>query len=123
MHSLYTRFVLWLIRPAVERIADERIAAAMRTGGVIWKSRAVPPPSPILKELLAKVSTAALDAPTRCQATTGAQVYEAGIQAARNAVKVDFIASDGGRWNLDGSGRFDLNPGDESPEGASSCRS
>ncbi len=38
MHSLYVRFVLWLIRPAVERIADERIAAAMRTGGSIWRS-------------------------------------------------------------------------------------
>jgi hypothetical protein len=38
MHSLYVRFVLWLIRPAVERIADERIAAAMRAGGVLWRS-------------------------------------------------------------------------------------
>lgn len=38
MHSLYTRLVLWLIRPAVERIADERIAAAMRQGGAIWKT-------------------------------------------------------------------------------------
>lgn len=39
MHNLYARFVLWLIRPAVERIADERIAAAMRPGGAIWASR------------------------------------------------------------------------------------
>lgn len=39
MHSLYTRFVLWLIRPVVERIADERIAAAMRPGGAIWRRR------------------------------------------------------------------------------------
>jgi hypothetical protein len=39
MHSLYVRFVLWLIGPAVERIADERIAAAMRQGGQIWRAQ------------------------------------------------------------------------------------
>lgn len=39
MHSLYARFVLRLIRPAVERISDERIAAAMRHGGALWKAR------------------------------------------------------------------------------------
>jgi hypothetical protein len=38
MHSLYVRFVLWLIRPAVERIADERIAVSTRTGGALWKA-------------------------------------------------------------------------------------
>lgn len=60
MHSLYISLVLWLIRLAVERIADERIAAAMRPGGVVWRSRAVRPPSPTLDELSAKVSTQAL---------------------------------------------------------------
>ncbi|TQJ97296.1 hypothetical protein FBY20_4091 [Achromobacter sp. SLBN-14] len=39
MHSLYIRFVLWLIRAAAERIADERIAAAMQPGGAIWRNR------------------------------------------------------------------------------------
>lgn len=43
MHSLYTRLVLWLIRPVVERIADERIATAMRSGGAIWRSRSTGP--------------------------------------------------------------------------------
>lgn len=38
MHSLYVRIVLWLIRPAVERIADERIAAATRQGGALWRA-------------------------------------------------------------------------------------
>jgi len=38
MHSLYIRFVLWLIRPAVERVADERIAAAMLPGGAVWRT-------------------------------------------------------------------------------------
>lgn len=38
MHSLYARFVLWLIRPAVERIADQRIAAAMLPGGAVWRT-------------------------------------------------------------------------------------
>lgn len=36
MHSLYARFVLWLIRPAVERIA-----AGARQGGVRLPDRAV----------------------------------------------------------------------------------
>lgn len=40
MRNLYARFILWLIRPAVERVADERIAVAVRSGGVIWKTRA-----------------------------------------------------------------------------------
>lgn len=43
MHSLCTRLVLWLIRPAVERIADERIATAMRSGGAIWRSQSTGP--------------------------------------------------------------------------------
>ncbi|MGE8454877.1 MAG: hypothetical protein ACN6OP_30570 [Pseudomonadales bacterium] len=38
MHNLYARFVLWLIRPAVERIADERISAGMRQGGALWRA-------------------------------------------------------------------------------------
>lgn len=44
MHSLCARFVLWLIRPAVERIADERIAAAMQPGGTIWRNRSISTP-------------------------------------------------------------------------------
>lgn len=44
MHSLYARLVLWLIRSAVERIADERIAAAMQSGGAIWRSRSASTP-------------------------------------------------------------------------------
>lgn len=62
MHSLYTRLVLWLIRPALERIVDERIAAAMRPGGAIWRGHAAPPPSPIPRYLSTKVLTRALDA-------------------------------------------------------------
>lgn len=44
MRNLYARFILWLIRTAVERVADERIAAAMRPGGGIWRGRSVLPP-------------------------------------------------------------------------------
>lgn len=88
MHSLYARFVLWLIRPAVERIADERIAAAMRPGGAIWRNRSTSTP-------VERV-------------------------ASRHVAP---IAPNGGRWHLGRDGKFDVNPGDEPPEAASSCRS
>jgi hypothetical protein len=88
MHSLCTRFLLWLIRPVVERIADERIAAAMRPGGAIWRNR----------------STS-----TRVERVASRHVGP--------------FAPNGGRWHLGQDGKFDVNPGDEPPEGASSCRS
>lgn len=89
MHSLYARFVLWLIRPAVERVVNERLAAAARAAAL---SRSFG------RDLAAHVDRIV-------------------------SKHVDSLGSNGGRWHLDRSGRFDVNPGDESPEGASSCRS
>lgn len=89
MHSLYTCLVLWMIRPAVERVVDERLSAAARAAAL---SR------PFGRDLAAHVDRIV-------------------------AKHLDSLDSNGGRWHLDRSGRFDVNPGGESPEGASSCRS